>query len=264
MTTDPWFPVPIALFDAAVSLEPTARLAYIYLLRWGADRGQAFPGYPRMAAETGLSRSTAIRAIRALVAAGLVIKEARPGRSNVYRVVAPCPPDVVADTPADSAGSSVSVELPGDNSPAAVDNPVDTAGGSGQGDPGGVSRRPGRGVTLTPDLDLIDLDQLTHRDPARACDPLQPAGVSAERFWHRWPRRLSTVIAPRDCPAPPSRFRPPDGGRHGGTDDGFRGRPPWTAGRCPVCRWDAVFPGTDPPTCAYCGARLEVVACLTP
>lgn len=268
MATGPWFPVPTSLFDGAVPLEPTARLAYIYLLRWGADRGQAFPGYTRMAADTGLSRSTAIRAIRALVAAGLVVKDARPGRSNVYRIVVtnPCIPDIVADAPTGPTGSSVSMAPPGDNRPDAVDNPVDTPDEAGHGDPVGVSLRPGRGVTVTPDLDLTELDQLTHRDPARAGDPLQATGVSAERLWHRWPFDPTAV---RGQPPP---FRTPGGVRPVVGDDGWGPRAPaaplpasapalWDRlmrAQCPACGWEVLFDGGGPPRCAYCLTPMEV------
>ncbi len=86
-----WFDVPNSLF--AVPLDPLARLAYVYLLRWDADRAQAFPGYTRMAHDTGMSRSSAIRALRALGAAGLLIKVAQAGGPNRYQLFHPEDPD---------------------------------------------------------------------------------------------------------------------------------------------------------------------------
>lgn len=89
--THHWFDVPNALFD--LPLDPLARLAYVYLLRWDADRAQAFPGYARMAQDTGMSRSSAIRAIQALVAAGLLTKVAQVGAPNRYHLFHPEDPD---------------------------------------------------------------------------------------------------------------------------------------------------------------------------
>ncbi len=89
--THHWFDVPNALF--ALPLDPLARLAYVYLLRWDADRAHAFPGYTRMAADTGMSRSSAIRAIQALGAAGLLLKVAQTGGPNRYQLFHPDDPD---------------------------------------------------------------------------------------------------------------------------------------------------------------------------
>ena len=89
--THHWFDVPNSLF--AVPLDPLARLAYVYLLRWDADRAQAFPGYTRMAHDTGMSRSSAIRALRALGAAGLLTKVAQAGGPNRYQLFHPEDPD---------------------------------------------------------------------------------------------------------------------------------------------------------------------------
>lgn len=53
--------------------------------RIGAD-GTAWPGYGRIAADTGLDRSTVSRSIRKLTAEGFILRESGgPGKSNRYR-----------------------------------------------------------------------------------------------------------------------------------------------------------------------------------
>ena len=67
-----WFDAPNAIFRPGLSLSVHARLVYVYLCRRDADRGQAFPGYRRMAADCGVSRRTAIHAVQELCARGLI------------------------------------------------------------------------------------------------------------------------------------------------------------------------------------------------
>ena len=61
-----WFDAPNAIFRPGLSLSVHARLVYVYLSRRNADRGRAFPGYTRMAADCGVSRRTAIHAVQEL------------------------------------------------------------------------------------------------------------------------------------------------------------------------------------------------------
>ncbi len=70
--TRDWFDSPNAIFRPGLSLSVHARLVYLYLCRRDADRGQAFPGYTRMAADCGVSRRTAIHAVQELCAVGLI------------------------------------------------------------------------------------------------------------------------------------------------------------------------------------------------
>ncbi len=70
--THDWFDSPNAIFRPGLSLSVHARLVYLYLCRRDADRGKAFPGYTRMAADCGVSRRTAIHAVQELCAVGLI------------------------------------------------------------------------------------------------------------------------------------------------------------------------------------------------
>ncbi len=87
-----WFDVPKALFTAALPLDPYARLAYVYLMRWEANAGQAFPGVLRMTQETGMSKSTCLRAFDQLERAGLLVRHKRRGQANHYQLYHPADP----------------------------------------------------------------------------------------------------------------------------------------------------------------------------
>jgi len=72
----------------------TAKAVYIYLCRRADAEGQAFPTYIRIAKDVGFSERTVRRAIDALIAAGLLLKEARYDRrgfrtSNLYTLIRP-------------------------------------------------------------------------------------------------------------------------------------------------------------------------------
>jgi hypothetical protein len=88
--TRDWFDSPNAIFRPDLSLSVHARLVYLYLCRRDADRGKAFPGYTRMAADCGVSRRTAIHAVQELCAVGLI--SYTPGnheRANRYMLFHP-------------------------------------------------------------------------------------------------------------------------------------------------------------------------------
>ncbi len=92
--TRDWFDSPNAIFRPGLSLSVHARLVYLYLCRRDADRGKAFPGYTRMAADCGVSRRTAIHAVQELCAVGLITYT--PGnheRANRYMLFHPEDPD---------------------------------------------------------------------------------------------------------------------------------------------------------------------------
>ena len=83
--TRDWFDSPNAIFRPGLSLSVYARLVYLYLCRRDADRGKAFPGYTRMAADCGISRRTAIHAVQELCAVGLITYTAgNHERANRY------------------------------------------------------------------------------------------------------------------------------------------------------------------------------------
>ena len=72
-------------------LPPRARAVYMYLKDRANKNGECWPGIRRIARELGMSRSTAIRALNDLVAAGYVTKEHRKrdnggNTSNMYTV----------------------------------------------------------------------------------------------------------------------------------------------------------------------------------
>jgi len=228
-----WFDVPNSLF--AVPLDPLARLAYVYLLRWDADRAQAFPGYTRMAHDTGMSRSSAIRALQALGAAGLLTKVAQAGGPNRYQLFHPEDPDNArraaqwalapwsrptvraaaappapfvdakrADLSPAPTGGSVSVTPP---SPGSLgETPLRGAGPTDQG--GLVSETRGGWSERHPINTDLDQDK-THRArtpaPAREADAvcvwtnrLVAEGVGppvAARLAHQHPDRVQAVLA---------------------------------------------------------------------
>ncbi|TDA70490.1 MAG: helix-turn-helix domain-containing protein [Clostridia bacterium] len=71
-----------------------AKTVYIYLCRRADDDSQAFPTYARIAEDVGASQRTVHRAIKALIAAGLLLKEARYDSrglqtSNLYTLIRP-------------------------------------------------------------------------------------------------------------------------------------------------------------------------------
>lgn len=249
-----WFPVPHALFRPDLPLDPTARLVYIYLLHWGGDAGQAFPGYTRMAADLGCSRSSAIRACRALVAAGLLHKVARPGTTNRYQLqhpgVDPC-------TTADDAGWGEPAQPSAKPAPVVetVDPVPEVNGYPDPGGPGDPVPAPLRLVTQTRGGGPVDLG-------AGLCD--QGAGQIATRLRLTDPdllinkhrsrsaraRSLASVL-PDVLGHPLERGRPPAGWRPASPRT-------WHHLRCPTghewASWSA-----GPPTCPTCGQALREV-----
>lgn len=63
---------------------PAERLVFGALIAHAAPRDHAWPSITRVVLETGLSRSSVIRALANLVASGLVAKKATTGRHNMY------------------------------------------------------------------------------------------------------------------------------------------------------------------------------------
>ncbi len=68
-------------------LSPKAKLVYAVITDRIGVNGQAWPGYSRTAADTGLHLSSAKRAVAELITAGLLRKiERGPGLSNMYAI----------------------------------------------------------------------------------------------------------------------------------------------------------------------------------
>ena len=64
---------------------PTAQKCTLLILASHADRdGLCWPGWPLLAAETGLSRRSIAMCVAWLAECGLLIRRPRPGRSNTY------------------------------------------------------------------------------------------------------------------------------------------------------------------------------------
>jgi hypothetical protein len=88
-----FFQAPNEIFDRR-DINVYAKAVYLYLCRRADDDSQAFPTYARIAADVGGSPRTVRRAIEALIAAGLLLKEARYDRrsfqtSNLYTLIRP-------------------------------------------------------------------------------------------------------------------------------------------------------------------------------
>jgi len=88
----PYFQVPNAVFE--LDLKYYEKLVYMYLCRCGNHGGTAFPSYLQIAKKCGISKRTAINAVRTLENEGLIIKQKRQKTngehtSNVYEVVTP-------------------------------------------------------------------------------------------------------------------------------------------------------------------------------
>lgn len=78
----------LALFDIP-DLKPTERLILVYIRALIAEKGAAFPSYETIAQKVGISRRTAIYAVKRLTERGLIDKTVRPvapkrNKSNVY------------------------------------------------------------------------------------------------------------------------------------------------------------------------------------
>jgi len=260
-----WFGVPHALFTPALPLDPTARLVYIYLLHWRGDQGQAFPGYTRMAADLGCSRSSAIRACRALVAAGLLQKVARPGTTNRYQLFHP-----VAAPPAPDPASDAVAPVPAPPAP----EPASVATGP-------VSAAPAPDPAAAPDAAALGLSPgLVSR--TRGAGPVDPGGClpRVRETWGAGLRDPGAGLVDPGAGLPATRLRSPDPDplintyRSRGTPPAVahpvpRGRPPqgrrpvsaaaWTTLRCAAghewASWDPVAPAS----CPLCARPLQAV-----
>jgi hypothetical protein len=86
-----------------------ARLLYLALANRCDDRGECYPGIPRLHRETGISERRIARLLRQLERAGLLTtRPPRPGRkANTYRLTPPCP------TPSDAIAAHSMVGNPG-------------------------------------------------------------------------------------------------------------------------------------------------------
>ena len=71
----PYFQVPNAVFE--IGLDKHELLIYFYLARCGNQGATAFPSYNTIAKKCGVSRSTAITAVKNLESKGIVEKEIR-------------------------------------------------------------------------------------------------------------------------------------------------------------------------------------------
>lgn len=185
-----WFDVPNAIFSPTLALDPYARLAYCYLMRWDGDQGHAFPGLPRMVADTGMSRSTCLRALTALEQAGLLVRHRLPGTTTRYQLFHPEDPanagralGIACGQPVEASPSRRTPETP------PRDGRVpQTRGTPGRVPPtregcltdtGGVSpRHPIKTGSIKTDL--------TRLDPARAREPTRGYGRRHDAMppWH--------------------------------------------------------------------------------
>ncbi|MFZ5592328.1 MAG: helix-turn-helix domain-containing protein [Bacillota bacterium] len=94
-----FFQAPNEIFDRR-DINVYAKAGYIYLCRRADDDSQVFPTYAHIAEDVGVSQRTVRRAIDALIAAGLLLKEARYDRrglqtSNLYTLIRPSNPELV-------------------------------------------------------------------------------------------------------------------------------------------------------------------------
>ena len=85
----PYFQAPNNVFE--LDLSAKEKLVLIYLVRCANQGSEAFPSYSTIARNCTISRSSALRAIRKLEAAGLVTVERRPkgnkdNYSNIYHI----------------------------------------------------------------------------------------------------------------------------------------------------------------------------------
>ena len=111
----PYFQAPNNIFE--VGLKDYELLVYLYLCRCGNNGGRAFPSYQTIADKCGISRSTAVRAIKSLAENHhLIAKQKRPkanndNETNVYIIMTPSvsqtPPSITQTPP-----PSVREELP--------------------------------------------------------------------------------------------------------------------------------------------------------
>ena len=77
--------VPVT-FDLYRPLKPRLRWAMQCLVSFADNAGRCFPSIRTFAQHAGISRSAAQRDLTALVAAGLVTRQRRPGGVYVYRI----------------------------------------------------------------------------------------------------------------------------------------------------------------------------------
>lgn len=87
-----YFQVPNAIFDnPELNLNRHEKIIYIYLCRCGNQGADAFPGYGGIAKRCGVSRATAMRAVKSLAAKEFITVTRRPksnrdNESNLYQV----------------------------------------------------------------------------------------------------------------------------------------------------------------------------------
>jgi hypothetical protein len=73
----------------SIPLPGTEKLIYMALLKYGGTRNKAWPSQERLGLDASCSRRRAAYAVETLIECGLVVKERRGNRSNLYMVMPP-------------------------------------------------------------------------------------------------------------------------------------------------------------------------------